>query len=123
METLSCKTPTMAEKEVWIYLLAYNLIRIMMAEAALFTEQLPRQLSFKHTVQLWVAWCRSGPDYRDGRFEQLLLFIAQQKVGHRPGRIEPRAVKRRNKPFPLLMKPRIAAREHIEKHGHPKKIR
>ena len=38
----------MAEKEVWFYLLAYNLIRIMMAEAALFTEQLPRQLSFKH---------------------------------------------------------------------------
>ena len=123
METLSCKTPSMAEKEVWIYLLAYNLIRIMMAEAALFTEQLPRQLSFKHTVQLWVAWCRSGPDYRYERFEQLLLFIAQQKAGHRPGRIEPRAVKRRNKPFPLLMKPRIAAREHIEKHGHPKKIR
>jgi len=123
METLSCKTPTMAEKEVWTYLLAYNLIRIMMAEAALFTEQLPRQLSFKHTVQLWVAWCRIGPEYRDGRFEQLLLFIAQQKAGHRPGRIEPRAVKRRPKPYPLLMKPRIDAREHIEKHGHPKKIR
>ena len=113
----------MAEKEVWIYLLAYNLIRIMMAEAALFTEQLPRQLSFKHTVQLWVAWCRRGPDYRDGRFEQLLVLIAQQKVGRRPGRIEPRAVKRRSKPFPLLMKPRIQARECIEKHGHPKKIR
>ena len=123
MHTLSCKTPSMAEKEVWIYLLAYNLIRIMMAEAALFTEQLPRQLSFKHTVQLWVAWRRSGSGYRDGHFEQLLLFIAQQKVGHRPGRIEPRAVKRRNKPFPLLMKPRTEARDHIEKHGHPKKIR
>jgi len=123
MQTLSCKTPSMAEKEVWVYLLAYNLIRIMMAEAALFTEQLPRQLSFKHTVQLWVAWRRSGPGYRDGHFEQLLLFIAQQKVGHRPGRIEPRAVKRRNKPFPLLMKPRTETREHLEKYGHPKKIR
>jgi IS4 transposase len=77
METLSCKTPSMAEKEVWVYLLAYNLIRIMMTEAALFTEQLPRQLSFKHTVQLWMAWCRRGPDYRDGCFEQLQLFIAQ----------------------------------------------
>jgi len=123
MQTLSCKTPAMAEKEVWVYLLAYNLIRIMMAEAALFTEQLPRQLSFKHTVQLWVAWRRSGPGYRDGHFEQLLLLIAQQTVGHRPGRIEPRAVKRRNKPFPLLMKPRTEARVHLEKHGHPKKIR
>ena len=123
METLSCKTPQMAEKEVWVYLLAYNLIRIMMAEAALYSERLPRQLSFKHTVQLWVAWCRSGPDYRDGGFEQLLLFIAQQKAGHRPGRIEPRAVKRRSKPYPLLMKPRPAARDVIEKHGYPKKIR
>ena len=123
METLSCKTPPMAEKEVWTYLLAYNLIRIMMAEAALFTEQLPRQLSFKHTVQLWVAWRRCGPDYRDGDFEKLLLLIAQQKVGRRPDRIEPRAVKRRSKPFPLLMKPRNEAREYIEKHGYPKKIR
>ena len=123
METLSCKTPPMAEKEVWTYLLAYNLIRIMMAEAALFTEQLPRQLSFKHTVQLWVAWRHCGPDYCDGDFEQLLLFIGQQKVGRRPDRIEPRAVKRRSKPFPLLMKPRNEARECIEKHGHPKKIR
>jgi hypothetical protein len=123
METLSCKTPPMAEKEVWTYLLAYNLIRIMMAEAALFTEQLPRQLSFKHTVQLWVAWRHCGPGYRDGDFEKLLLFIAQQKVGRRPDRIEPRAVKRRSKPFPLLMKPRNEAREYIEKHGYPKKIR
>jgi hypothetical protein len=123
METLSCKTPSMAEKEVWVYLLAYNLIRIMMAEAARFTEQLPRQLSFKHTVQLWVVWRRNGPGYCDEHFEQLLLLIAQQKVGCRPGRIEPRAVKRRNKPYPLLMKPRTEARKHIEKHGYPKKIR
>ena len=115
--------PQMAEKEVWAYLLAYNLIRITMAEAALFTEQLPRQLSFKHTVQLWVAWCRNGFGYRDGCFDQLLLFIAQQKAGHRPGRIEPRAVKRRNKPYPLLMKTRTEARKYIEIHGHPKKIR
>ena len=97
--------------------------RLAMLTGGSSALQLPRQLNFKHTVQLWVAWCRSGPDYRDGRFEQLLLFIAQQKVGRRPGRIEPRAVKRRSKPFPLLMKPRIEAREFIEKHGHQKKIK
>jgi len=123
MHTLSCKTPHMAEKEVWAYLLAYNLIRIMMAEAALFTTQCPRQLSFKHTVQIWIAWRHNRADYGDRHFEQLLLLIAQQKVGQRPGRIEPRAVKRRNKPFPLLMKPRTEAREAIEIQGHPKKIR
>ena len=52
METLSCKTPAMAIKEIWIYLLAYNLIRLMMAQSAALSEVLPRQLSFKHTVQI-----------------------------------------------------------------------
>ena len=55
MERLSCQTPTMAIKEIWVYLLAYNLIRLMMAQAALLTDWLPRQLSFKHTLQLWIA--------------------------------------------------------------------
>jgi hypothetical protein len=49
MEMLSCKTPVMAEKEIWVYLLAYNLIRLLMAQAALVADRLPRELSFKHT--------------------------------------------------------------------------
>ena len=56
MDILSCKTPEMAIKELWVYLLAYNLIRLLMAQAALLADRLPRQLSFKHTVQLWIAW-------------------------------------------------------------------
>jgi len=52
MEMLSCRTPAMAEKEIWVYLLAYNLIRLLMAQAALLTDIIPRQLSFKHTLQL-----------------------------------------------------------------------
>jgi len=56
METLSCKTPDMLEKEMWVYFLAYNLIRLLMAQSALLSDVLPRQLSFKHTVQLWLAW-------------------------------------------------------------------
>lgn len=66
MQTLSCLTPAMAVKELWVYLLAYNLIRLMMAQAALLTGQQPRQLSFKHTVQLWTAWghySNSGADH------------------------------------------------------------
>jgi hypothetical protein len=55
MERLSCLTPAMAVKEIWVYLLAYNLIRLMRAQAALFTHQLPRELSFKHTVQMGTA--------------------------------------------------------------------
>jgi IS4 transposase len=46
METLSCKTPEMSEKEIWIYFLAYNLIRLLMAQSALLADIVPRQLSF-----------------------------------------------------------------------------
>ena len=124
MDTLSCKTPEMAEKEMWIYLLAYNLIRLLMAQSALLADMLPRQLSFKHTVQLWVAWCRQTQSvygqYDEGK---LFVLIAQQTVGNRPGRIEPRAVKRRPKAFPLLMEKRENAKERIRQHGHPKKVR
>ncbi|MDP2786576.1 MAG: IS4 family transposase, partial [Pseudomonadota bacterium] len=50
-------------------------------------------------------------------------LIAQQRVGNRPGRIEPRAVKRRAKPYPLLMKPRHQARNDVRRMGHPKKLK
>jgi hypothetical protein len=61
LEALSCKTPEMCEKELWVYLLAYNLIRLLMAQAALQAGVHPRQLSFKHTVQLWTEWLCRGP--------------------------------------------------------------
>ena len=124
METLSCKTPEMSEKEIWIYFLAYNLIRLLMAQSALLADIVPRQISFKHTLQLWLAWSQQGA-YIDYEANQELLFIliSQQKIGNRLGRIEPRAVKRRPKPFSLLMKPREEARAEIRKNGHPNKIR
>jgi hypothetical protein len=104
MEILSCKTPEMVKKEIWVYFLAYNLIRVLMAQAALLSNVLPRQLSFKHTVQLWLAWCLQAQGAgRETDEAMLFVFIAQLTVGNRPGRIEPRAVKRRPKPFPLLM--------------------
>jgi len=123
MERLSCTTPAMAEKEIWIYLLAYNLIRVMMAQSAVLAECLPRQISFKHTVQLWIHWHRSGQDCDEQQRTTLLTLIAQQRVGNRPGRIEPRAVKRRNKPYPLLTKARSKARAEVRKYGHPKKLK
>ena len=124
MAHLSCRTPTMAAKEIWVYLLAYNLIRLMMAQAARLADRLPRQLSFKHTVQLWIAWTEQGhgaPD--DGKRYALFVLIAQQRVGERPGRIEPRALKRRLNNYPLLTKPRAQAREIVRIHGHPKKLK
>lgn len=118
METLSCKSPSMIQKELWVYLLAYNLIRLLMAQAAHDAGVHPRELSFKHTVQIWSAWTsrvlttpmavqRSG----------LFRLIAQLKVGNRPDRIEPRARKRRPKPFPWLKVPRAQARRKIRTHS------
>ena len=123
MEKLSCKTPQMIEKEMWVYFLAYNLIRLLMAQAATLSDLLPRQMSFKHTVQLWLAWSQQ-PSVLDIEASQAHLFIliAQVTVGNRPGRIEPRAVKRRPKPFPLLMKPREETQNEIKRNGHPKKL-
>jgi hypothetical protein len=124
MEHLRCKTPEMARKELWVYLLAYNLIRLLMAQAALLADQIPRQLSFKHTVQIWMAWQQRGGATHDAvSINALLVLIAEPRVGLRPGRVEPRALKRRSKPFPLLTKPRPVAREEVREQGHPKKQR
>lgn len=121
---LSCKTPAMAEKEIWVYLLAYNLIRLIMAQAAIHTNRLPRELSFKHSLQLWLAWGRQGSAFGHSTDPSVLLvLIAQQRVGKRPGRIEPRALKRRPKPYPLLNQPRQLAREGVMRNGHPKKLK
>ncbi len=124
METLSCKTPQMGEKEMWVYLLAYNLIRMIMLQSASLADVLPRSLSFKHTLQLWLAagGALSHSDDNDNVAEFLAL-VAEQTVGNRQGRIEPRAIKRRPKPYPLLTQTRAAAREKIRKFGHPKKVK
>ena len=124
MERLSCKSPAMVEKEIWVYLLAYNLIRLLMAQSALLADQVPRQLSFKHAVQLWLLW----QYYRDrlgtaSDLAALLALMAQPRVGLRPGRIEPRALKRRPRNFPLLMQPRALARADVRLYGHPKKAK
>ncbi len=123
MEALSCKTAEMCEKEMWVYFLAYNLIRLLMAEAALQANVLPRELSFKHTLQIWVAWSQRQflSDAKENT-AALFLLIAQIRVGKRPDRIEPRAVKRRPKPYPRLQKPRQEERERIKKQGHDKKL-
>jgi len=122
METLRCRTPEMARKELWAYLLAYNLIRLLMAQAALLADQVPRQLSFKHTVQVWISWHQRGGGSYDGVvMHGLLLLIAEPRVGRRPGRIEPRQRKQRNNTFPLMTKPRSEAREEVRLNGHPKK--
>ena len=87
MDRLSCKSPAMVEKEIRVYLLAYNLIRLLMAQSALLADQIPRQLSFKHAVQLWTLW----QQYRDvlataADLTALLAMMAEQRVVSSPGR-------------------------------------
>lgn len=123
LEMLRCKTPAMAIKEIWVYLLAYNLIRLMIARAALLSDVLPRQLSFKHALQLCIACEPNWLGIDHNQMVRLFALIAQNRVGNRPTRIEPRAVKRRPKPFLLLTKPRCIAREEIRENGHPKKVK
>ena len=60
MDVLSCQTPEMNEKQLWVHLLAYNVIRLLMAQAACNAGIDPRTLSFKHTVQLWTEWVSRG---------------------------------------------------------------
>ena len=123
MNILSCKTPEMALKEIWVYLLAYNLIRLMMAQSALLVDITPRSISFKHCLQLWLIGVQTIDTADEEQLYTLFMLMSQQRVGNRPGRIEPRAVKRRPKAFPLLTKPRDQAREKVLKYGHPKKLK
>ena len=117
MDILSCQTPQMNEKQLWVHLLAYNVIRLLMAQAACNASVDPPSLSFKHTVQLWMEWGSRGLSAtKDGGL--LFTLIAQCRVGHRPGRIEPRMRKRRPKPYPWLKVPRAQARRQVQKHGH-----
>lgn len=121
MDVLRCQTPQMNDKQLWVHLLAYNVIRLLMAQAARHAGVEPRSLSFKHTVQLWGQWTLRGLSASTAADPQLLELIAQCKVGHRAGRIEPRMRKRRPKPFPWLKVPRAVARRCVERHGHLKK--
>jgi len=119
MDVLSCNTPQMNEKQMWVHLLAHNLIRLLMAQAALVAGVHPRELSFKHTVQLWTQWTSQRLTSDPARYSALLFrLIAQVKVGNRPGRMEPRTKKRRPKSYPWLKVSRAQARWQIAIHGH-----
>jgi hypothetical protein len=117
MRRLRCQTPAMVRKELWVYLLAYNLVRVRMAQAAAVHGVPPRQLGFTaaktHIHNFAVHMNTAAPaDY--SRLEaDLLKAIASSRVGQRPGRKEPRAVKTRQKKYPHLTKPRAQARQRL----------
>ena len=78
----------------------------------------PRSLSFKHSLQIWLIVTQKAMLCSEQQLYALLSIIAEQQVGKRPGRMEPRSVKRRPKAYPLLMVPRGQARQSILERGH-----
>jgi hypothetical protein len=114
MDILRCKTPAMVEKEIWAHLLAYNLLRTVMAVAAVENDVEPRALSFKGAKQTVTAFAptleAASPEQRAELVDALLKAVAYHRVGNRPGRWEPRARKRRPKPGNRLMQPRRIAK-------------
>lgn len=114
MDVLRCKSPAVVRKELWAHFLAYNLIRKVMAQAAQAHGLQPHRISFKATLQTVKAFAgpllTCAPGDLPEVVQTLLHAIAQHAVGDRPGRVEPRALKRRPKPYDLLNQPRDQAR-------------
>jgi hypothetical protein len=117
MDVLRGKTPDIVRKEIWTHLLAYNLIRSVMWEAANTSHVPPRRISFKGAIQhvlslrdLFVSNSSSGIN---SPWRTLMTLLANQKVPYRPQRIEPRVKKRRPKAYPLMTQPRAQLKETI----------
>ena len=115
LDQVRCKTPEMVQREVWVTLLAYNLIRKVIATAAALHDKQPRQLGFTLACQTVLSsWmllstgaCRDGDQLRQSTLER----IAANEVANRPGRIEPRVLKRRRHRYPLMTRPRRQLRQ------------
>ena len=114
MDVLRCKSPAMVRKEIYVHLLVYNLIRALMAQTAEVVEKLPREVSFKAAHQALAAFqtqlLLTGQAIVNSLLAHMLIIIGEHQVGNRPGRSEPRAVKRRPKAFKKLQCSRAQAR-------------
>src|SRR5215470_2825090 len=114
MDVLRCQSPEMIEKEIWAHLLAYNLLRTVMAVAAAEHGIGPREVSFKGAKQVVTAFApkieAARSEERAALIDALLRVIAYHRVGDRPGRWEPRARKRRPKPGARLNQTRAEAK-------------
>lgn len=123
MAELSCKTPLMACKELWAHYLAYNLVRRVMAAAAQEANKSPRQLSMAaalHTLEAFrgeLQHVEPGSEASAALVKIVLTALGSHEVGNRPGRVEPRRVKRRQQKHPLLRQPRQQARAALLESG------
>jgi len=125
IDILRCKTPDMVEKELAVHVIAYNLIRATMLQAAHYAKRDPERISFKGTMQTlrqWAPIMALAPDeYSDWLRGAMLNAIARAPVPNRPNRVEPRARKRRPKNYQLLNKPRrqFSEIQHRNRYARP----
>lgn len=132
MERLRCQSPIMAQKELLTYLIAHNLVRCVMAQAAARWDVPLERISFKGSLDAlrqFSAAIAQAPNRKLRRqlWDDLLLSLARDLVPFRPGRREPRATKHRPKAYPLLNQPRrkfveISHRSRYWK-GRPRRFR
>ena len=122
MRELRCKAPELVRKEVWAHVLAYNLLRTVMAQAAARHGVLPRSLSFTGAMQTLEAFqplleWRASPGAADRLrlYHDLLDAIATHRVGDRPDRYEPRVKKRRRNHYGWLTEPRAEMKRKMAK--------
>jgi putative transposase len=117
MDVLRCKSPDLVDKEIWVHMLVYNILRKLMVTAAAKSGAEPREISFKGTLQALTAFRdamrTTDPKRRAELWEAMFAAIAHDRVGDRPGRVEPRAKKRRPKQYDLLNCPRKEARNRL----------
>ena len=110
MDVLRGRTPAIIRKEIWTHLLAYNLIRSVMWEAAISRGASPLRISFKGTMQQISSnsdlFSSNSPERVRPALESLLDLVAGKIVPYRPDRIEPRVRKRRPKNYRLMTGPR-----------------
>jgi len=121
LDILRCKSPEMIRREFWTTLLAYNMVRLVCAQAAFVHDKQARQMSFTIACNTLLSQWLMPPDkaIRSLLSKHNLFQIACNEVGNRPGRIEPRVVKRRLKKYTLMTKPR---KDYKSVHTTPKSV-
>jgi hypothetical protein len=121
MEMLSCQSPEMIDKELQLHLIAHNLVRLVAAQAASAHQAPIERISFKGTLDGLRQFCLAMTQARSKRsrhqlWDELLRALIADAVPNRPGRREPRAVKRQKNKYPRLNCPRHKFRDHPKRH-------
>jgi putative transposase len=119
LDHVRCKTPQMVRRELWVTLLAYNLIRKVIATSAAVHGKQPRHLGFTLACQSilasWMLFSTGSCSDSRAMCHMMLAHIAANEVADRPGRIEPRVLKRRRHRYPLMQRPREQLRAELRK--------